>query len=1492
MTRHTTNLALLALAALLAVAALALVAAADPSDLNNPPTEDWVFDSGKQITLTAKVWEIRYNITVTNASSLRIDGCDWTFNGMDPMEPIWIHADEGTKLAIVDSCEFSSDEDSGGYYIECYGELEITFSELTGLVHNPLSDGGVTVYANTALLQFATLHDNWYGDMFFAKNSQVKITDSDIYNCSAAGVRFWAGDNEFGRDYNLSILFTEIYNTGLNNIAADIVVVQAYTNYGRVNVEVYESKLHDSTDDGFALDVGDHSSSDNGNGSVYARLEKTEIYNIADMGIYYSHLYQVQGGPGQNEFNLTLEECTVYNVTNTGIYVQLYFTYVDANLTIRNSTFYDIALKASGGAGRYGGIFWWYYYSSGASQLNVTNTEFATCKPAIWVWDYAASMLTFTNCTFKENVQDAIYDQLYSQGTQSTIVVDGCTFVDTAGYGIRTDISSQSAGGGCTPIRVVNSTFVRNAQPSLAVTTATYDYSRGPGFNISGCLIADQKQGTLAISVATERPNAGTILHMKDTRINNTGGVYVGFSNSYGSSGQPFVDVIIINSSIENTTGVALNLRAIAYYYGARASLIFENSTVFIASGNGVQMEIGRLYERGSMGGNLDASVTMLNSTIEKTNGIALNMVLSVTGADVQGSRDYYIWNCSFLDAQRGIFSINFGGEMWWSEVKNTLKEDYFQLGKRGVLYYNKFTAITEQEFKAVDGAILEFIYDLDIYVKWSTGAPAVGAIVQIMDNTEKLISVLTVTNHTGALDTFTMTPFMVRETGIFSTTPYVINATFLQVSRTVGIKLDYNKVVTLFLEDNYEPEIYILFPKQGHVQQSTLLEVRGSAWDYQSGIKRVQISLDGVNWINATGTLSWRVLYEVPEAVIEKAGGVFNLRARTLDWADNEALAMVLVRIDPTPPELNIDFPYDGYITNNPELWVRGVTEIGSKVEINSKPVEVFVSMFTYKVTLVEGPNTISVISIDPLGNIELKRMTVTLDTQTPYVILINPTEEGAMTNEAMFMVEAQLEDGLDVTINGHRIVYGAPAYEYWNGVLTYNVSLEPGDNVLVLQARDAADNLLIIERVITFDTTAPWIQVISPSAGAKLARPEVTIIGTVEPTATLLIEGEDVTVQNGYFERTILAVEGRNNIVVNAMDPAGNSYEETLVIFIDTQEPKVMLTAPEEDNMLVTTNMFSINGTVAVQNPQGQTVVTATKILLNGLDYTVIEDARVPIALSEDGTFSISVELMEGRNEFTVTVMDEVGNRATASRTVRLDTHAPTLVAYFDPVNREATVVTSPASTVNIAGYTDPGSVLTIEGILVPVADDGTFLMPFVLNPKNIVTDIDIESVDSAGNVRLIKQSITFVPVEEKDDAESNWGLWFLVISLIILVVVGVVSAYVVRSRRDDWLEMEAARATPMAPIEPLETVSPEAEKLPGPDEIDIKEEKGKEPPTGPAAAPARPRPRPPQQRRAGPARPAPKPAEAPMGDTKELSEKGAEADIGADETDQEGL
>jgi hypothetical protein len=95
---------------------------------------------------------------------------------------------------------------------------------------------------------------------------------------------------------------------------------------------------------------------------------------------------------------------------------------------------------------------------------------------------------------------------------------------------------------------------------------------------------------------------------------------------------------------------------------------------------------------------------------------------------------------------------------------------------------------------------------------------------------------------------------------------------------------------------------------------------------------------------------------------------------------------------------------------------------------------------------------------------------------------------------------------------------------------------------------------------------------------------------------------------------------------------------------------------------------------------------------------------------------------------------------------------------------------------------------------------------------------------------------------------------------------------------------IEMEAAEATPLAPVD--ETVFEEPDTLPGPEAIDLDAEAA----PAPTTAPVRPRPRSPQARRAAP-RPVPK-SEVPEGDEKDLSEKDAEADIVADETDQEGI
>ena len=143
-------------------------------------------------------------------------------------------------------------------------------------------------------------------------------------------------------------------------------------------------------------------------------------------------------------------------------------------------------------------------------------------------------------------------------------------------------------------------------------------------------------------------------------------------------------------------------------------------------------------------------------------------------------------------------------------------------------------------------------------------------------------------------------------------------------------------------------------------------------------------------------------------------------------------------------------------------------------------------------------------------------------------------------------------------------------------------------------------------------------------------------------------------------------------------------------------------------------------------------------------------------------------------------------------------------------------------------------------------------------------------------------------FKQVDVDGDTEGlDWGLIILIVAIVLLAVVMLGMFVYVRGRREDMVEMDAAGATPLAAIDLDEPMEPYV--LPTAEDIDL--EAGDEDEPAPTTAPARPRPKSPQARRATAPRPVPK-GEMPEVEDKDLSEKDAEADIGADETDQEGI
>ncbi|MCK5415592.1 MAG: right-handed parallel beta-helix repeat-containing protein, partial [Thermoplasmata archaeon] len=649
--------------------------------------------------------------------------------------------------------------------------------------------------------------------------------------------------------------------------------------------------------------------------------------------------------------------------------------------------------------------------------------------------DYGGSEFEFVNCEFTNMNQTGVFIDVRSSASQSPALFENCTFHDADAIGISSALQMDASG---TPAHVYNSTFYNLSMTALSAVGSTR--ASGQGFNLSGCNIYNI--GSYGVLVGGYMIEGPLYLHMYNTTIFRTAGVRVEVSQDYVNAGAQ-INVIIINCSVDESLGAGITVYGAAYYKPGRMTVHIINTTVTDAAGDGILIKGEDTGTKGSGGyykPKWDATVTIMGTTISNVGGIGLALQSVGGGALNPGQRDVKINYTDIHSAQRGLFMYGFMGTAYYCSVQNTVKEDVYVLDGRLDMHYCTFAGITDRKFKASLDASIHFYYDLDIIVRWDTGAAALGATVQIFDNKETLIAVLPVTRHDGRLPTFKMVPYYVKETGIFSDTPYVIFTNFLQVKKTVGVKLDASKMVYIILDDHINPEIFILYPKENHIQQSTTLKIRGSAWDSQSGIKEVMLTLDGDNWLPATGSLSWNLTIEVSDELIAKFSGLFLLRAKAIDNALNEKTTFVMIRVDPTPPELNVDHPTEGFVTNNPELWVRGVTELGSTVEINSVKVDVTISMFTHMVTLVEGPNTISVISIDPLGNIQIERLTVYLDTQEPYIILISPEEGRAMTNEDSITIEATVEEELYITVNGYHVPYDSDNYPVGAGILTYD--------------------------------------------------------------------------------------------------------------------------------------------------------------------------------------------------------------------------------------------------------------------------------------------------------------------------------------------------------------------------------------------------------------------------------------------------------------------
>lgn len=184
---------------------------------------------------------------------------------------------------------------------------------------------------------------------------------------------------------------------------------------------------------------------------------------------------------------------------------------------------------------------------------------------------------------------------------------------------------------------------------------------------------------------------------------------------------------------------------------------------------------------------------------------------------------------------------------------------------------------------------------------------------------------------------------------------------------------------------------------------------------------------------------------------------------------------------------------------------------------------------------------------------------------------------------------------------------------------------------------------------RIISAVPTIKW-QVLDDDSGVNESTLGLSINGVVVSNSALTVTAIDGGVECSYTPTTALQ-EGENTIALTAADNDGNVAATQSVTFtVDTIAPSLNVSAPIDGT---TTNAAVIHVIGSTHDDASKPVTVAIKV--NGTDQGTV-------TLDEDGSFDKVITLTDATNEIVITATDAAGLVTTVTRTVVVDTVAPT--------------------------------------------------------------------------------------------------------------------------------------------------------------------------------------------------------------------------------------
>jgi hypothetical protein len=317
---------------------------------------------------------------------------------------------------------------------------------------------------------------------------------------------------------------------------------------------------------------------------------------------------------------------------------------------------------------------------------------------------------------------------------------------------------------------------------------------------------------------------------------------------------------------------------------------------------------------------------------------------------------------------------------------------------------------------------------------------------------------------------------------------------------------------------------------------------------------------------------------------------------------------------------------------------------------------------------------------AIDRAGNRAVAVFTLDIDRSAPVLTLDTTPEPGApiVTKEAAYVIAATVSDVLSGIASA--MCNGAPV-----AVIAERITCTPpvteGINLVEVAVQDHAGNVTSEFISIERDSTRPRLIVTTPVDEQIVESPDVRVSGFADDAskvAVLRVNGVDVPLDAGRFERTVTLPPGPSVLIIEAQDSAGNQVTKTLSVMY--RPPLAVHITSPQDLDTIRDASITVSGTVS----------NAAEVRVNG----------VAAALNGSSFTAGSVPLVQGRTVITAVATAADGRESTAIIHVYRDAILPRLTVRYPLAN--STVSQSP---ITVVGSVDDIVVGTINARQVSV-------------------------------------------------------------------------------------------------------------------------------------------------------------------------------------------